>query len=151
MLSRQFHAFYLVSDLKLLSSLDSIGIAGFSHDFGALAGKRDDVIAAFEELSEGKFGILDVIQVLFGSTIPAVCYIPSDRQRTIARLNAACGVLARNLLSQTRTETGTEKGDRSIMGLLIKAEETMQEEEVIAQVLLTLLSLQVLEPDARYR
>jgi hypothetical protein len=45
----------------------------------------------------------------------------------------------------------TVKGDRSIMGLLIKAEATMQEEEVIAQVLSISFSLRVLDPDARNR
>jgi hypothetical protein len=127
-------------------SLDSIGIAGFSHDFGALSGKRDDVVIAFEKLSEGKFDPIDAILILLGPKLSFLNRFPTPRRRALERLNAACGDLARNLLAQTRVEKEAEKGDRSIMGLLIKAEASttglsMQEEEVIAQVLSDLLAL----------
>lgn len=42
------------STFKLTSSLDTIDIAGLSHDFGSLKKQRSVVASAFEEMSNTK-------------------------------------------------------------------------------------------------
>ncbi|KAG6861078.1 hypothetical protein C0995_004176 [Termitomyces sp. Mi166 len=88
-------------------SLDSIGIAGFGHDFGSLDGK-----------------------------------IPTSDNRQWAELHNAMRKIADDLLERTREEgeglLGEKMEEKSIIGLLIKAENTnsqlrMSQEEVLAQ------------------
>jgi cytochrome P450 len=121
--------------------LDSIGLAGFSHDFQALANGRGEVVQAFESLAEDSVNIFDGLAILLGSVFPFLTNLPTPRHKAIARLNTACGVLAKDLLERSRQEIAGEKGDRSVMGLLIKAESTggamdsaALQEELVAQM-----------------
>ena len=56
-------------------SLDTIGIAAFSHDFGALQGKRGDVEVAFDALGEVPPIGLDILFALLGPILPFVSNI----------------------------------------------------------------------------
>jgi cytochrome P450 len=128
----------MVPSLTLSPSLDSIGLAGFSHDFESLAGKRNDIVDSFDQMAEKGVDPLDVFLVLLSPAFPILHRIPTKRHRIVNRMNSACGVLARRLLQDNRTEKDADRGDRSIMGLLIRAEKSsgvsMSEEEVIAQM-----------------
>ncbi|KAF9237034.1 cytochrome P450 [Melanogaster broomeanus] len=103
-------------------SLDTIGIAGFSHDFGSLDGKPASVTEIFDA---------------FGSSIQR-----RSQLHLIDRLSDSMGEISTVLLNRTRKEKelGIEddKGEKSVIGLLIKAESEnaelyLSDEEVVAQ------------------
>ncbi|KAK7023648.1 hypothetical protein VNI00_016610 [Paramarasmius palmivorus] len=134
-------------------AIDSIGIAGFSHDFGALDGKVSPVVAAFESLGSARPSTLARINFLLSSVIPVLSYIPTERSRMFEELKRSMRAIADVLLERSRKAISDEK---SIIGLLsmfsifafakphavviVKAESTdgelhMSEEEVLAQLI----------------
>ncbi|PCH41707.1 cytochrome P450 [Wolfiporia cocos MD-104 SS10] len=124
-------------------SLDSVGIAGFSHDFGTLHGKQPLVATTFDSFGHLKPSILSSLTIILGLAIPALTKIPTAFGRLIKQLNNSMGEIADELLNDMRKESegeGNEKGgDRSIIGLLIRAENSdselhMSQEEVMAQM-----------------
>ncbi|KAJ7015768.1 cytochrome P450 [Mycena alexandri] len=97
-----------------LVALDSIGIAGFSHDFRTLDGEYSAVAAAFDSLSFEGQGFLSNLVFLIGKT-----------------------------RRETKSHISDDSRDRSVIGLLLKAEAEntelhMDEGEVLAQVCILL-------------
>ncbi|KAF5371478.1 hypothetical protein D9615_009620 [Tricholomella constricta] len=122
-------------------SLDSIGIAGFGHDFGSLDGKVPAVVEVFESMKQGN-GALSHFVFLLGPVIPLLLRLPTSDNRRFARLRITMGEIANELLERTRKEKEgllDEKAEeKSIIGLLIKAEQSntqlqMSHEEILAQ------------------
>ncbi|KAJ7914059.1 cytochrome P450 [Mycena leptocephala] len=125
-----------------LVALDSIGIAGFSHDFRTLDGAYSPVAAAFESLSFEGQSLLSVLLFMLGTQLPFLVHLPVERNRIIAKLRREMGVIAADLLEKTRREKRSnatdENTDKSVIGLLLKAEEEdaelhMNQTEVLAQ------------------
>ncbi|KAJ7464548.1 cytochrome P450 [Mycena latifolia] len=133
------------------NSLDSIGIAGFSHDFRSLDGEYSAVAEAFDSLSfDG--GVLSnlALALLVGTQFSIFAKLPTDRNHIMGNLRRTMSVIAHDLLEKTRREKKShvtdETADRSVIGLLLKAEDDdaelhMNETEVMAQVR-TLVRLQ---------
>ncbi|KAI5986036.1 cytochrome P450 [Pisolithus orientalis] len=109
-------------------SLDSVGLAGFSHDFGALDGKKAPVTQVFEafqdsskrnDMSSGVFLLLQVF--------PALVYIPSPRMRLVRELHYAMVDVCNAMLDKTKKEkeAGALAGrEKSIIEVLVQAEGT---------------------------
>jgi hypothetical protein len=101
--------------------LDSIGIAGFSHDFGSLDGKKTSVTEVFDAFGHSSSAI-NVVLLLLSQAFPFITRIPTSRSKLIRRLNATIGEISAVLLDRTRKEKelgiADEKGDHSIIGLL---------------------------------
>ncbi|KAF8173848.1 cytochrome P450 [Mycena galopus ATCC 62051] len=130
-------------------ALDSIGIAGFSHDFQYLDGKESPVTRAFHALELNETGI--VTKIIFGLAIfsPALQSLPTERIRLLWQLRKSLNLIAEGLLANTRRDkengVAEEHTDKSIIGMLLKAEHTdaelyMTQEEVVAQVNVLLLA-----------
>ncbi|KAK6996796.1 cytochrome P450 [Favolaschia claudopus] len=127
-------------------ALDSIGIAGFSHDFRYLEGQQSAVTAAFEAMSMSDQGMVTAAIFALSIYFPFLFNIPTQRLRTFGELRRSLYVIAEKLLSNTRREKeggmGEEFTDKSVIGLLLKAELReagelyMTQEEVVAQNLL---------------
>ena len=103
------------------ASLDSIGLAAFGHDFGALHGEHGTVEEAFDMFGSAPPRIFDVIIGLLGPTFPFLLSLPTHRQRVIEKLNNALQGIAERLLDATRKEAQLDViGDssRSIIGTL---------------------------------
>ena len=124
-------------------SLDSIGIAGFSHDFGSLEGKQSDVADVFDAMGRVKPTPLAALVIFFGNVFPILWRIPTEMRLLQRKLNKSMEDIAVPLLESTRLEMRGlgEKGkeEKSIIGLLIKAEDKeaslpMSQEEIMAQV-----------------
>jgi hypothetical protein len=96
-------------------SLDTIGLAGFSHDFGALDGKTSEVASAFTDFQGAAPGLGDAFVFLFQIFFPRVAGFPTPRQRAIKKLGVACEQLAKDIIAKANVE---EKGERSVMGLM---------------------------------
>ncbi|EIW74082.1 cytochrome P450 [Coniophora puteana RWD-64-598 SS2] len=129
-------------------SLDSIGVAGFSHDFGTLDGKYSKVADVFERFQSTKPGVFFNISILIGLVFPAIMKLPIARLALAKELNGALSVVAKDLIERMRQEkAGLAEGqsDNSVIGLLIKAgspgaELYMSEDEVLSQIKLLLVA-----------
>lgn len=101
-------------------SLDSIGIAGFSHDFGSLDGKPCTVADAFENLSTGKSSVLESIMFLLSVLIPILRNLPSKRQTKLLELSRSLQEIANILLERNKNANADINDEKSIIGLLSK-------------------------------
>jgi len=112
-------------------SLDSIGIAGFSHDFNSLAGQASSVSDLFDTFAGLKpppttliskiLAPLSLIIFLIGTVFPPVLSLPTERSKLMMKLKKDTAAIADILLEKTRKEKELgldEKGDKSIIGLL---------------------------------
>ncbi|KAG1729375.1 cytochrome P450 [Suillus lakei] len=131
-------------------SLDTIGIAGFSHDFGSLDGKHASVTEVFDTFGNNpQPSAVNQIVFLLASAFPIIVKIPTKRGKLTKKLNATMGEISNDLLLRSRREKDVDVKDaeeeKSIIGLLIKAEGQeaelhMPEEEVVAQMKVLLLA-----------
>jgi hypothetical protein len=101
--------------LIVLHSLDTIGLAGFAHDFGALLSRPSAVGSSFDALANATIGIIDAIIFFITPVLAFLVWVPTNRQRAMTRMHAACTDLAKKIIARSKAE---EKDERSIMGLL---------------------------------
>ena len=103
-------------------SLDSIGIAGFSHDFGSLEGRPSAVAEVFDAMGRLKPSPITAMAILFGNVLPFLWHLPTPMRRLQTKLNRSMEEIAVPLLENTRREMRGlgEKGkeEKSIIGLL---------------------------------
>ena len=102
-------------------SLDSVGIAGFSHDFGSLHGSHSDVAEIFDAFGTLPTSALNIIIFLLGSVFPFLSWIPTERKKLTDRLKVSMHQISEILLDRSRKEklAGTVGGtERSIIGQL---------------------------------
>ncbi|KAH7913961.1 cytochrome P450 [Hygrophoropsis aurantiaca] len=130
-------------------SLDTIGIAGFSHDFGSLDGKVTSVTEVFDSFGTAKPSPLNSLFFLLAPVFPWLIKLPTSRAKLVKKLNTTMGEISEELLSRTRKEKEADasdaKAENSIIGLLIKAEAETAElhlspEEVMAQMKVLLIA-----------
>ncbi|SJL01048.1 uncharacterized protein ARMOST_04364 [Armillaria ostoyae] len=113
-------------------SIDSMGIAGFSHDFGAIDGKPQ----MFDELNLNRGVTFFTFMIIASTMFPAVLHLPSKKKDALAAMNRMLSAIADRLLVKAK-ELGNDE-DKSVMGLLLKSETPdadvhMSREEIIAQ------------------
>ncbi|KAG1797326.1 cytochrome P450 [Suillus plorans] len=105
-------------------SLDSAGIALLSHDFGALDGNDSDVAHVLNAFgSPTKISNL----IILAQSFPSILKLPLPRIRFTQKLRLIVGKICQEMLSRTRKEKdtgGAKQGDKSCLGLLLKAEES---------------------------
>ncbi|KAG2039475.1 cytochrome P450 [Suillus americanus] len=109
-------------------SLDTIGIAGFSHDFGSLDGKRASVTDVFDTFA-----------------FPIIMKMPTKRTNLLKKLGVTMGKISDELLIRSCREKDVSMSgkdeEKSIIGLLSQdAELHMSKEEVVAQMKVLLLA-----------
>ncbi|KAG0691804.1 cytochrome P450, partial [Suillus ampliporus] len=131
-------------------SLDTIGIAGFSHDFGSLDGKHASVTEAFDTfVNDAKASAVNEAIILLARAFPIIANIPSKRKNMSKKLGATMGEISKHLLIRSRREKDANvketEEEKSIIGLLIKAgdedaELHLSEEEIVAQMRVLLLA-----------
>ncbi|KAJ7165625.1 cytochrome P450 [Mycena crocata] len=136
-----------VQDWMNRIAMDSIGIAGFSHDFKYLDGQTSSVTAAFEALQLDEQAFSQEIVYMLAAKFPFLLSLPTGRMRLFWELRRSLNVIAQRLLLTTRREkegnVAEELTDKSVIGLLLKAELAgaelhMTQEEVVAQNVLLL-------------
>lgn len=108
-------------------SLDTIGIAGFGHDFGALRGEHGLVEEALESFGTvPPRGPMNTILQLIGPLFPALLNIPTKRQVYIKNLHSTMQGIAEGLLDKTRKDAEAASfsvSSRSIIGALGKLQQ----------------------------
>ncbi|KAF5367940.1 hypothetical protein D9758_004326 [Tetrapyrgos nigripes] len=113
-------------------SLDSIGIAGFSHDFNSLAGQASSISDLFDTFAGLKpppqtllsriLTPIALILFLLGTIFPPILHVPTQRTKMSQQLRRDTSEIADILLEKTRKEKELglvdEQGDKSVIGLL---------------------------------
>ncbi|KAG2038389.1 cytochrome P450 [Suillus americanus] len=137
--------------IEVQNCLDTIGIAGFSHDFGSLDGKRASVTEVFDTFGTNqRASTVNQFFILCALAFPIVTKIPTKRTNLFKQLNVTMGEISNELLIRSRREKDASMSERdeekSIIGLLIKsegqdAELHMSKEEVVAQMKVLLWAL----------
>ncbi|KAF9237033.1 cytochrome P450 [Melanogaster broomeanus] len=130
-------------------SLDIIGLAGFSHDFGSLDGKPALVTEVLDSFGASPSSALRVTLFLLAEKFPILLKMPTAHIQSVIRLNHAMEEITNALLDRTRKEieagvTG-DKEDQSIIGRLIKgtsadSEYHLSQDEILAQLKVVLLA-----------
>ena len=110
-----------------LRSLDSIGLAGFSYDFGTLAHRPSKVADIFEAMGKLKMTVFGLATFLLALSFPPVLNLPTERNTLAAEFKVAAGAIADSLMKRDVAdgERGEmkpliDKDDKSILGLLGK-------------------------------
>ncbi|KAG1733369.1 cytochrome P450 [Suillus paluster] len=127
-------------------SLDSVGIAVLSHDFGALDGKDSDVAQVLNAFGSST-GVSHNL-VILAQNFPSILKLPIPRTQFSQKFNLIIGKICQDMLSRTRKEKetgGTEQGDKSCLGFLLKAEESgdsagLTSQEVVDEAKVLLLA-----------
>jgi cytochrome P450 len=127
-------------------SLDSAGIAVLSHDFGALDGNDSDVVHVLNAF--GSSSNVSHILVLLAQNFPSILKLPLPRTQFSLKFRLIVGKICEEMLSRSRKEKetgGAVQGDKSCLGLLLKAEESgesagLTPEEVIDEARVLLLA-----------
>ncbi|KAF7333047.1 hypothetical protein MVEN_02411200 [Mycena venus] len=119
--------------------LDSLGVAGFAHDFESLKGDYCTVTAAFYTLRATSTNSPSDIIFRLASTIPILRDIPTAKNRIIKDFQAYMNHIAEDVLERN-APTKSHSEDKSILGLLIKSlaqnpagEFRLSHAEVVAQ------------------
>ncbi|KAF9040790.1 cytochrome P450 [Panaeolus papilionaceus] len=128
--------------------LDSIGIAGFGHNFHAIEGHESPVVEVFESFGSTDTSIISQLVFFLGPVFPMLQKLPTKRNRMFKRLRTTIRGISDELLERNRREKAglsTGETDKSIIGLLVKAETSnsslgMSEEEILAQMNVLLLA-----------
>jgi hypothetical protein len=126
-------------------SLDSIGIAGFSHDFNSLGGHSSSIASLFDSLagltpSSKSFitralSSAGTILFLLGTIFPILFKLPTEQIVMFRNLRKELGEITEELLEKTKKEKelefDDEKRDKSIIGLLSKLRGGFQRLEIL--------------------
>ena len=102
--------------------LDTIGLAGFSHDSGAVAGKPG-VIEVFDTfVASPRSSALDLSLFLLAQVFPFLVRLPAPYWKLLQKLNVAMEDISNELLERTQKELEIGvvggKEERSIIGSL---------------------------------
>ena len=103
--------------------LDTIGIAGFSHDFGSLDGMPASVTEVFDAFGGTDRGRnLDMFLIMLAHSLPWVLKLPTPHSKLVKRLNDTMGDISNVLLTKSKKEkeAGTlgETDEKSLLGIL---------------------------------
>ncbi|KAI6099010.1 cytochrome P450 [Pisolithus sp. B1] len=124
-------------------SLDTIGLAGFSHDFGALDGKPASVAEVFDAFGSSNESAANVGFLLLTQVFPLFSYVPTSTSKLFCEMQRTMEDISTELLARTKKEKDEGvldgKEDKSIIGVLVKANDSdssihLTHEEVLAQM-----------------
>ncbi|KIL62639.1 hypothetical protein M378DRAFT_165469 [Amanita muscaria Koide BX008] len=103
---------------------DSVGIAGFGHDFRSLDGEQSPVLEVFTLFSNILESATFILFVLTGFYFPQVVKAPVKPARLLKKLKEATSDIAKQLLENSNKEEGASDTtmDRSIIGVLLRAQ-----------------------------
>ncbi|KAJ3498395.1 hypothetical protein NLJ89_g10225 [Agrocybe chaxingu] len=101
-------------------SLDSVGVAGFGHDFDALDGEDSAIVDVFESFGSDDTSLLSRFVFLMGPVFPTLQNLPTKKNRMLRRLRYTMRDIADELLARNRREKEGKQmsEEKSVIGLL---------------------------------
>ena len=104
------------------SSLDAIGLAGFSHNFGSLEGRTSPVSTVLDGIGSSPRSKLNAGFFALSQVLPALVHYPTKRTMLIQELPQELSKIFMELLNRTKKEKeagiADENMDKSVIGLL---------------------------------
>jgi hypothetical protein len=96
-----------------------MGLAGFSHDFGAVTGQRSLLSELFDAFASSPIDFVSAAVLMLSPSLPILASLPTERTKLRTRFSSQSVVIARELLMRaTEVEGATKRDDKSILGLL---------------------------------
>ncbi|KAI6023312.1 cytochrome P450 [Pisolithus marmoratus] len=122
-------------------SLDSMGLAGFSHDFGSLEGKHTPITEVLDTFASfPKRSAVTIWLILLSRVFTLLSYAPRQTSGLFHEMQRITEDLSTQWLARTKKEKEEGvldgKEDMSIIGVLVKANSSthLTHEEVVAQM-----------------
>jgi hypothetical protein len=113
---------FTLSPLFADTSLDSIGLAGFYHDFGTLSDQKSAVSDVFDAFAYLKMTMASLVQFLIAPSMPVVLRIPTQHTGLLYKFKKATDAVAKSLLEKgvedAKGHTENVKANKSVIGLL---------------------------------
>ncbi|KAJ7689466.1 hypothetical protein B0H17DRAFT_1295743 [Mycena rosella] len=116
-------------------SLSTIGLAGFSHDFGMLSGKPSNIATVIDSIGSKPL-IVHTVVFLLSFIAPIFNNIPTGHRSKLYLLTKTMRGLGTNFLATTGN---SGINDKSVVRLLASAQNISQE-EVVAQINVLLIA-----------
>ncbi|EIW81779.1 cytochrome P450 [Coniophora puteana RWD-64-598 SS2] len=126
------------------SSIDSIGMGGFSHDFRSLAGEKP-IVAQMFDANDTKSSFMNMAPML-ALVLPLVNRIPGPFDSKIKELNDSLESIADGIWEKMRRDAGSEAvEEKSIVGRLLRAQGSdtslqLSREEVLDEIKVLILA-----------
>ncbi|EPQ59966.1 cytochrome P450 [Gloeophyllum trabeum ATCC 11539] len=131
---------------RILIRLDSIGIAGFSHDFGTLYGNHLTIAEIIDAFSIVRPSFFAMICFLLEPIFPVLRRVPTARGKLVQSLNESMADISHEMMERARkaSDGNAKPEDNSVIGLLMRAGDAASsagysQEEVISQMKALLL------------
>jgi hypothetical protein len=106
---------------QLHPRLDSLGIAGFSHDFGTLLGKHSKIAEVIESFGMLKQTGFQLILLMLSTPFPFLARTPSPENILWKKFRSKADEISMELLERTKQEQNgnvQSKRDNSVIELL---------------------------------
>ena len=106
------------------TTLDIIGLAGFSYSFGALDNKDNKLANAFEALMlPPKLTSINIILMVLVNFVPFLAHLPTQHARNVKAARASMESEGRKLLDIRKqwAESGELEEKKDLMSVLVKA------------------------------
>ncbi|KAJ7579172.1 cytochrome P450 [Mycena floridula] len=129
-------------------ALDSIGMGGFSHDFGTV-GSKEPFIATEMDSFEKRIGnrpVFTPMSILAGYLMPVLLSLPLPigRARLFLKLKESLTVVGNDLVKSVQEELGKQSDNKSVIGTFIKSSdidvESLSREDIQGQMNTLLLA-----------
>jgi hypothetical protein len=96
-----------------------MGLAGFSHDFGALTGQRPPLGELFDAFASASISFVSAAVLMLSPSLPFLANLPTELTKMRHRFSSQSAVIARELLARADEVIGPiKRDDKSILGLL---------------------------------
>ncbi|KAI6121786.1 cytochrome P450 [Pisolithus sp. B1] len=124
-------------------SLDSMGLAAFSHDFGSLDGESASITKIFDTFgSSANRSAVNSAALLLSHVFPLLEYLPTQRTKLIRETQRIMEDISKELLARSKKEKEEVldgKEDKSAIGVLVKANDSnssirLTHDEVLSQM-----------------
>jgi hypothetical protein len=102
-------------------SLDSVGIGGFGHDFGAVRGNTSPILEALDMFSNVKPSFAVILTFILGMVYTPAIKIPTERTRVMRKLSDGVRELAEELYRKSKEEGGKkseEEEDSRVLSIV---------------------------------
>ncbi|KZO93800.1 cytochrome P450 [Calocera viscosa TUFC12733] len=123
-------------------SFESIGEAGFSHDFKCMDGELPLIGKLFTSLGKNSGNVASMIAIAMVQVFPVVVSLPLGRNIAFDQLQAAMRSIAQGILGDRKVVSDAVSDERrSLVASIMKAENrSLTQEEVIAEINTLLLA-----------
>ncbi|KZO96850.1 cytochrome P450 [Calocera viscosa TUFC12733] len=115
-------------------TLDTIGLTGFSYDFGLLRGEWPPVIQVLSSFGAKPVDFFSALSFLLLQTVPQIINIPSPRNKLFTALNDSMSEVVSKVIAKMKEEKLETQDHFSMLGPLMKSSGNITSTELAAQM-----------------